>query len=157
MIRGITWTHINQFRIIQVLQRSPIPQNIIWSGTFFYCFLQQIGSSFIWFSKVDKKRYYCPNMNILCYQADLDAEDKDHKMNDVQINHSSTLKIDKNLVPVDLRLHGYLSNLAKVHKNLIIYRQQLIHKPYFIFENKNSIVWAVFFYCFLYITLKLLF
>ena len=47
-------------------------------------------------------------------EADLDAEDKDHKMNDVQINHSSTLKIDKNLVPVDLRLHGYLSNLAKV-------------------------------------------
>ena len=57
-------------------------------------------------------------MNILCYQADLDAEDKDHKMNDVQINHSSTLKIDKNLVPVDLRLHGYLSNLAKVHKEI---------------------------------------
>jgi hypothetical protein len=27
--------------------------------------------------------------------------------------HESTLKIDKNLVPVDLRLHGYLSNLAK--------------------------------------------
>ena len=47
-------------------------------------------------------------------EADLDAEDKDHKMNDDQINHSSTLKIDKNLVPVDLRLHGYLSNLAKV-------------------------------------------
>ena len=47
-------------------------------------------------------------------EADLD-EDKDHKMNDDQINHSSTLKIDKNLVPVDLRLHGYLSNLAKVN------------------------------------------
>lgn len=29
-------------------------------------------------------------------------------------NHlQNTLKIDKNLVPVDLRLHGYLSNLAK--------------------------------------------
>ena len=29
------------------------------------------------------------------------------------VNHASTLKIDKNKVPVDLRLHGYLSNLAK--------------------------------------------
>ena len=53
-------------------------------------------------------------------EADLDAEDKEHKMNDDQINHSSTLKIDKNLVPVDLRLHGYLSNLAKVHKKFTI-------------------------------------
>ena len=32
---------------------------------------------------------------------------------DVIVNHASTLKIDKNKVPVDLRLHGYLSNLAK--------------------------------------------
>ena len=75
-------------------------------------------------------------------------------MNDVQINHSSTLKIDKNLVPVDLRLHGYLSNLAKVHKKIMIYTQQLMYKPYFIFENKNSIVWAVFYYYFLAFVLK---
>ena len=71
-------------------------------------------------TRVDKKNITVL-IFILCYQADLDAEDKDHKMNDVQINHSSTLKIDKNLVPVDLRLHGYLSNLAKVHKIYLLH------------------------------------
>lgn len=32
---------------------------------------------------------------------------------DIRLEHESSLKIDKNLVPVDLRLHGYLSSLAK--------------------------------------------
>lgn len=36
----------------------------------------------------------------------------DHHPSDFP-SSTSTLKIDKNLVPVDLRLHGYLSNLAK--------------------------------------------
>ena len=45
--------------------------------------------------------------------ADLD-DDSAHEMNNDTVKHSPTLKIDKNLVPVDLRLHGYLSNLAKV-------------------------------------------
>ena len=76
--------------------------------------------AWIWISKVDNKEITVLTY-ILCYQGDLDAEDKDHKMNDVQINHSSTLKIDKNLVPVDLRLHGYLSNLAKVHKKYLLH------------------------------------
>merc|ERR1712223_2371941 len=44
--------------------------------------------------------------------GDID-EDGNHEMNNDPVKHSPTLKIDKNLVPVDLRLHGYLSNLAK--------------------------------------------
>ena len=43
-----------------------------------------------------------------------DADLDDDEMNNDPVKHSPTLKIDKNLVPVDLRLHGYLSNLAKV-------------------------------------------
>ena len=35
----------NQFGIIQVFQRSPIPQTSNWSGTFFCCFSQQTGFS----------------------------------------------------------------------------------------------------------------
>ena len=34
----------NQFGIIQVLQRSTIPQTSNWSGTFLCCFLRQTGS-----------------------------------------------------------------------------------------------------------------
>ena len=37
---------LNQFWILQVLQRSPTPQTSNWSGTIFGRFLQQTGSSF---------------------------------------------------------------------------------------------------------------
>ena len=43
--QGITWTHVyNQSEIIQVLQRSLIPQTSNWLGTIFCRFLQQTGS-----------------------------------------------------------------------------------------------------------------
>ena len=35
-------------------------------------------------------------------------------IDDISLEHTCSLKVDKNLVPVDLRLHAYLSNLAKV-------------------------------------------
>ena len=37
----------NQFYTIQNPQRFPIPQTSKWSETFFYCFLQQTGSSIL--------------------------------------------------------------------------------------------------------------
>ena len=49
-------------------------------------------------------------------KSDLDLESGNHEADsglDVIVNRAATLKIDKNKVPVDLRLHGYLSNLAK--------------------------------------------
>jgi hypothetical protein len=42
-----------------------------------------------------------------------DEDDLDEVNGHNNLHGSNTLKIDKNLVPVDLRLHGYLSNLAK--------------------------------------------
>ena len=54
MIRGITWTHIliyNQFGIIQVLQRSPIPPTSNWLGTFFLLLLSKMALAykFTWY------------------------------------------------------------------------------------------------------------
>ena len=34
-------------------------------------------------------------------------------IDDISLEHTCSLKVDKNLVPVDLRLHSYLANLAK--------------------------------------------
>ena len=41
---GLIYKIYTQFGIIQVLQRSLIPETSNWSGTFFCCFLQQTGS-----------------------------------------------------------------------------------------------------------------
>ena len=57
---GITWTHLNQFGILQVLQRSPTPQASNWSGTISCHFLQQTNSKcllsalLIWFWAIHK-------------------------------------------------------------------------------------------------------
>jgi hypothetical protein len=34
-------------------------------------------------------------------------------IDDISLEHTCSLKVDKNLVPVDLRLHAYLANLSK--------------------------------------------
>ena len=34
-------------------------------------------------------------------------------IDDISLEHTCSLKVDKNLVPVDLKLHTYLANLAK--------------------------------------------
>ena len=45
------------------------------------------------------------------------AEEEDTQtspiIDDISLEHTCSLKVDKNLVPVDLRLHAYLANLAK--------------------------------------------
>ena len=45
MIMGIIWTHLDQFGILQVLQRFSTPQIRNWPGTIFCRFLQQTSSS----------------------------------------------------------------------------------------------------------------
>ena len=64
-------------------------------------------------SKLNGNSNGADGLDTTASEADLD-DDNNLEMNDDQLKNSSTLKIDKNLVPVDLRLHGYLSNLAKV-------------------------------------------